>query len=164
MLKTLILLPWDPAVSEDVDYVKLEIRESKIRSLKAMEGRHCSPCGWFAIYERNLFGVYIDNDNLFLLLNNNTYYMPEDAEMALHHSIWYGLLRFRGGGKSFEFKYKIFWRTFFCNPLLATMELLLPDDWWYVVCDLPFWIYEQWRENNLKEVLINTLANKRGID
>lgn len=113
MLKTLILLPWDPAVSEDVDYVKLEIRESKIRSLKAMEGRHCSPCGWFAIYERNLFGVYIDNDNLFLLLNNNTYYMPEDAEITLHHSIWHGLLRFRGGGKSFEFKYKIFWRTFF---------------------------------------------------
>lgn len=164
MSKPLILHPWDVRVGGGYGRVELSVQGDKIDVRKVADAGTTSPDGWFAIYERDVFGVFMMPDSKevcpALLLKGRVWKLSSDVQLSGRHDLARRTFTLNKQGESVRLDYQRLWWNLFRRPVFAFSQVMFVDDWWGVVCDLPGWVESGWKTGAFAETLVKSLRER----
>lgn len=162
-MRTIVLQPWHSRVAGGYTHVALTLGNDsidvrKVRCVEAVEAAGC-----FAVYEDRVFGIFLTRDGkntqASLLVNDKIWQITNETRLSHQVFNTHRTFELRCGASFFEFDYQRLWSAMLRKPIQTILEVLAPDIWWEIVCDLPEWVAGNWKEGVLIEMLTMALES-----
>lgn len=158
---TITLLPWESRVSGGYGHLELTIHGDQIGVKKSTGSVDTKANGWFAIYESDVFAVFQIPDandcQVGLLIADKIWRLTTDVQLSSSRSLTQRVFLLDTKSTSIAFKYQRLWWNLLHKPTEVLTRVVLVDDWWGVVCDLPGWVASRWTAGSLAEELMEGL-------
>ena len=162
-VRTIVLKPWHLRVAGGYAHVAVTLEREDIDVRKVRSVEPIEATGWFAIYEDRVFGIFLtldgENTQASLLVNGKVWQITNETRLAHRTSLTHRTFEYQRRSDFFAFDYQRLWPTLLRRPIYALREVLLADDWWGVVCDLPGTVVGGWDEKSLVDVLKRNFAH-----
>jgi hypothetical protein len=153
-----ILHPWELRVSGGYKYIELNIQSDRVDIQHASDADIDNSDGWFAVYEQEVFGVFMESENSdsvpALLLRGKVCPLTPDTKLHSRLYLTHRAFTLSKGRNTIRFNYQRLWWNLIRRPIFAISNVLFADDWWGVVCDLPSWVESQWNSGTLSDSLL----------